>query len=212
MLRHGRIFREGKTAWTKLHRAWLARQRLDDPLAQEALEQLLIHLDGVEARLDALDARAAPRSPAASGGVGQVEILTRFRGISTLTALWLIAEIGDFRRARTRVVAGDHPERVLLRRAGLRGSLSSHANPSPANLLHPRSLARKSAQTQLAPRRARTRHARSFSRFIAWSRNGPLIDRSNVDPQVDQGSRRALVPIAPQRGLLELGSPRYRCR
>ena len=39
LLRHGRIFREGKTAWTKLHRAWLARQRLDDPLAQETLEQ-----------------------------------------------------------------------------------------------------------------------------------------------------------------------------
>jgi hypothetical protein len=28
LLRHGRIFREGKTAWTKLYRAWLARQRL----------------------------------------------------------------------------------------------------------------------------------------------------------------------------------------
>ena len=31
LLRHGRIFRGGKTAWTKLHRAWLARQRLDGP-------------------------------------------------------------------------------------------------------------------------------------------------------------------------------------
>ena len=26
LLSHGRIFREGKTAWTQLHRAWLARQ------------------------------------------------------------------------------------------------------------------------------------------------------------------------------------------
>ena len=59
LLRHGRIFREGKTAWTKLHRAWLARQRLDDPFAQEALEQLLIHLDGIERQLDTLDARLA---------------------------------------------------------------------------------------------------------------------------------------------------------
>jgi transposase len=25
LLRHGRIFREGKTTWTKLHRAWIAR-------------------------------------------------------------------------------------------------------------------------------------------------------------------------------------------
>ena len=36
LLRHGRIFREGKTAWTLRHRAWVARQRLDDPLAHEA--------------------------------------------------------------------------------------------------------------------------------------------------------------------------------
>lgn len=97
LLRHGRIFREGKTAWTKLHRAWLARQRLDDPLAHEALEQLLIHLDGIERQLATLDARLAE----IAGGerwAGQVEILTRFRGISTLTALGLIAEIGDFAR------------------------------------------------------------------------------------------------------------------
>ena len=56
LLRHGRIFREGKTAWTKLHRRWLATQQLEDPLAQEALEQLLIHVDGIERQLDTLGA------------------------------------------------------------------------------------------------------------------------------------------------------------
>ena len=97
VLRHGRIFREGKTAWTKLHRAWLARQRLEDPFAQEALEQLLIHLDGIERQLATLDARLA-QIAAGERWSGQVQILTRFRGISTLTALGLIAEIGDFAR------------------------------------------------------------------------------------------------------------------
>jgi transposase len=119
LLRHGRIFREGKTAWTKLHRAWLARQRLDDPLAQEALEQLLIHLDGIERQLATLDARLGEIA-GSERWAGQVEILTRFRGISTLTALGLIAEIGDFARfshPRAGVVAGDHPQRVLLGRS-----------------------------------------------------------------------------------------------
>jgi transposase len=97
LLRHGRIFREGKTAWTQLHRRWVARQRLDDPLAHEALEQLLIHLDGIERQLDTLDGRLAEIA-AGERWAGQVEILTRFRGISTLTALGLIAEIGDFSR------------------------------------------------------------------------------------------------------------------
>ncbi|HVI35522.1 MAG TPA: IS110 family transposase [Gaiellales bacterium] len=97
LLRHGRIFREGKKAWTKRHRAWVARQRLDDPLAHEALEQLLIHLDGIERQLDMLDARLAEIA-GSERWAGHVEILTRFRGISTLTALGLIAEIGDFAR------------------------------------------------------------------------------------------------------------------
>jgi transposase len=97
LLRHGRIYREGKRAWTQMHRRWLARQRLDDPLAQAALEQLLIHLDGIERQLDTLDARLA-QIAAGERWRDQVEILTRFRGISTLTALGLIAEIGDFSR------------------------------------------------------------------------------------------------------------------
>ena len=76
---------------------WLARQRLDDPLAQEALEQLLIHVDGIERQLDTLDARLAEIA-GSERWAGQVQILTRFRGIATITALGLIAEIGDFAR------------------------------------------------------------------------------------------------------------------
>ena len=57
LLRHGRIYRDGKKAWTLRHRAWVARQRLDDPLAQLALEQQLVHLDGIDRQLAALDAR-----------------------------------------------------------------------------------------------------------------------------------------------------------
>jgi transposase len=97
LLRHGRIYREGKTAFTQMHRRWIVSQRLEDPLAQEALEQLLIHLDGIERQLATLDARLAEIANS-DRWAGQVEVLTRFRGIQTLTALGLIAEIGDFAR------------------------------------------------------------------------------------------------------------------
>jgi transposase len=60
LLRHGRIFREGKTAWTQKHRRWVNVHRLDDRLAQLALEQMLIHLDGIERQLDTLDALDKP--------------------------------------------------------------------------------------------------------------------------------------------------------
>jgi transposase len=97
LLRHGRIFRDGRTAWTLKHRRWINAQRLDDPLAQLALEQMLIHLDGIERQLATLDAELEQIATSERWG-GHVAILTRFRGISTLTALGLISEIGDFAR------------------------------------------------------------------------------------------------------------------
>jgi transposase len=97
LLRHGRIFREGKTQWTKLHRAWIARQRLDDDLAHEALGQMLVHLDGLDRQIDALD-RDLEQIAQRDRWCETVAILVRFRGISTRTALGLIAEIGDFAR------------------------------------------------------------------------------------------------------------------
>ena len=63
-----------------------------------ALEQMLVHLDGLDRQLDALDAQPGADRRAASAWAGQVAAAARFRGISTRTALGLIAEIGDFRR------------------------------------------------------------------------------------------------------------------
>ena len=97
LLRHARIYREGKTQWTKMHRGWIARQRLSDGLAHAALEQMLVHLDGLDRQLDALD-RDLEQIAQADRWQGQVAVLIRFRGISTRTALGLIAEIGDFAR------------------------------------------------------------------------------------------------------------------
>lgn len=97
LLRHGRVFREGKKSWTLKHRAWVLRQRLDDPLAHLAFEQMLTHLDSIDRQLAALDAHLEQIARDARWA-DQVARLVCFRGISTLTALGLIAEIGDFAR------------------------------------------------------------------------------------------------------------------
>lgn len=97
LLRHGLVFREGKKSWTLAHRAWVARQRLTDPLAHAALEQMLIYLDAIDRQLAALDARLE-QIAGDERWAWQVTRLRAFRGISTLTALGLIAEIGDFAR------------------------------------------------------------------------------------------------------------------
>jgi transposase len=127
LLRHGRIFREGKKAWTLTHRAWVCRQVLDDPLAHEALSQMLTHLDSLDRQLAALDAQLEQIADREPWG-WQVQKLRAFRGIRTLTALGLIAEIGDFARfARPRELAswlGSAP-------ASTPAAISSTAGTSP---------------------------------------------------------------------------------
>lgn len=96
LLRRGHVYREGKH-WTQRHRAWLRAQHLEDPVAHAALEHMLCHLDSIDAQIAAIDheleqiARSERWAPA-------VKALCAFRGISTRTALGLLAEIGDFRR------------------------------------------------------------------------------------------------------------------
>jgi transposase len=97
LLRYGRVYREGKKAWTLRHRAWLRQQRLDHPLAQAALEQMLCHLEAIDAQIAAVD-RQLDQIATTEPWCDPVRWLSCFRGISTLTALGLLAEIGDFRR------------------------------------------------------------------------------------------------------------------
>jgi transposase len=98
LLRYRRLYREGKKSRTLQHRAWLRRQCLDDPLAQAALEHMRCHLDAIDAQIAAVDhqldeiARPQPRCD-------PLRWLSCFRGIATLTALALLAQIGDFHRS-----------------------------------------------------------------------------------------------------------------
>jgi transposase len=100
LLRHGRIYREGKKSWTRRHRAWVRAQRLEDPLARRALEHMHAHLDGLDAQIAALD-HELEQIAQSEPWVDPVRWLCSFRGISLRTALALLAEIGDFRRFRS---------------------------------------------------------------------------------------------------------------
>lgn len=100
LLRHGHVFCDGKKSWTKQHIAWVRRQRLVDPLAQLALEHMLAHLDRLDAQIAALDHQLEEIAAHEPWG-DPVRWLCCFRGITTVTALGLLAELGDLRRFAT---------------------------------------------------------------------------------------------------------------
>jgi transposase len=101
MRNHGHVFTEGKSTWTKTHRRWLARLRdeLTGPL-QTALAAELEHLEYLEMQRSAFDSEIERFAQAAPYRI-PVEALCCLRGIKTLTAMTLVAEIDDIRRFRS---------------------------------------------------------------------------------------------------------------
>jgi transposase len=95
LLRRGLHF-SGRN-WTRAHRQWIDSLDWTQPAERVVVEDYLLAVDHIEARLIELDARLTEiaqtdpyREP--------VAWLRCFRGIDTLTAIVILAELHDFRR------------------------------------------------------------------------------------------------------------------
>jgi transposase len=101
LLRRGLHFAAGK-AWTDKHRAWLWSLVLDHPAEKAVLDDYLLAVDQITERLKSLDrqlAEFAGQEPHRQ----RVGWLRCFRGIDTVTALSIVAELyGVERFARPR--------------------------------------------------------------------------------------------------------------
>ena len=96
LLRRGRIYDGPGHAWeSKHHAAWLAAIDVGDPLARVVLGEYLACHEVLLARRDRLDALIAEQAhdPQWAALVGRLRCM---RGIDTLTAVGLAAEVGDF--------------------------------------------------------------------------------------------------------------------
>lgn len=98
LLYQGHHYNATKSYWTKTHRQWLRKLRDEvDGVFAVCLRTELEHLEYEEQQVAAFDreieklSRCEPYRPA-------VEALMCLRGVKTLTAMTLVAEIGDIRR------------------------------------------------------------------------------------------------------------------
>jgi transposase len=95
--RRGLRFPGPGRAWTREHRRWLNRLRFHDLASETTFLDDLAALEALPQRRQALEqalAELAPRSPFAD----TIARLRCFRGIDTLSAAGISAEVGDFRR------------------------------------------------------------------------------------------------------------------
>jgi transposase len=92
LLRHGRVWSEG-SAWTKRHRAWLARQQFAQIESELAFGDYLATVDAAAARKAVLSERLS-RLALEPDLWPTIARLRAFRGIDTLSALGLHLELG----------------------------------------------------------------------------------------------------------------------
>jgi transposase len=107
LLRHGLRYLGPGRNWTVAHHRWLESLRFADLAAQASFVDYLVAVDGIAQRRGVLDRtidELVPESPYAE----PIARLRCFRGIDTLSAAGICAEVGDFARFRKPKLLAGH--------------------------------------------------------------------------------------------------------
>ncbi len=201
LLRHDRRF-DGNN-WIQAHRQWLNDVELDDSVAQTVLLDSVGAVDALLVRREALERQMAalvPDSPWAQT-IGRLRCL---RGIDTLTALGLAAEIGDFERfdrpgrlmSFLGLVPSEHSSGERRRQGAITKSGSEHAR---------RLLVEAAWHYRRRPARGRELARRQDCQpqhvcSISWQAQRRL-HRTWQRLDAERGKRRTLVAVAVAREL-----------
>ena len=97
LLRHGRVYREGRSRWTAKHFRWLEEQKFAHPVQQVVFQE---YVDTVlEARRRVAGLEEQMRAGLAQWSLRPVvEGLMALRGVELVTAMTVLAELGDLTR------------------------------------------------------------------------------------------------------------------
>jgi len=201
LLRHDLRF-EGNN-WTQRHLDWLGRVELPEPVAQSvlldgigAIEALLVRREGLEAQMASL-VEGSPWER-------QVARLRCLRGIDTLSALGLCAEVGDFERfarpAQLMSYLGLVPSESSSGEKRRQGSITKSGSRHARRLL-----VEAAWHYRRAPRKGRELRRRQAGQpqavcAISWKAQQRL-HRSWVRLDAERGKRRTLCAVAVAREL-----------
>jgi transposase len=102
LLRHGRYRPEGSAAWSTRHLAWLRTVKFEHRAQEMTLVDYLSEVEHAKERIVRLESAirdAITQAPASMQAV--ITALEALRGVKTLTAVTVVAEIGQFSRFTT---------------------------------------------------------------------------------------------------------------
>ena len=97
LLRHGWVYEKGKSRWTQAHFRWLETVRFDSPVQQIVFQEYLETVRDAQRRVAGLEAQMG--EALAGWSLRPVaEALMALRGVSRITAMTVLAELGDISR------------------------------------------------------------------------------------------------------------------
>jgi len=132
LLRRGFVYRKGSN-WTGKHRQWLRSLRFEDRVTKAVFDDYLTSVEWLEERVRSLGAQLEEIA-AADPYREPVGWLRCFRGIDTVTAMTIVAELHDFRRfedprklmAYLGLVPSEHSSGERQRRGAITKAGNSH--------------------------------------------------------------------------------------
>jgi transposase len=132
LVRQGHVYRQG-CHWTQKHRAWLNSIRFEDEVLRMVFQNYLLAIEQIEERVRQLESQLerVAQSPGYAERVGWLSCL---RGVSTITAMTLLAELHDpgrFRNARELMsylglTPGENSSGGRVRRGGITCAGNAH--------------------------------------------------------------------------------------
>jgi transposase len=193
LLRHGRVF-TGRKAWSPAHRRWLAGLRFAHPAQQIVLQEQTDAVAEAERRRDRLDEQIKELVPDWSLAP-VVAALQAMRGIAFLSAVVLVAEIGDFRRfanprqlmAWLGLVPSEHSSGAKVERDGITKAGNGRARrvlvegawsyrfPARVTSLIQARLDEVPERVRAIAWKAQLRLCARFRRLVAAGKNGNLV-------------------------------------
>ena len=97
LLHHGRVYQDGKSRWTQAHFQCLETVKFDSPVQQIVLQEYLDTVKTAQKRVAGLEAQM--HEALAQWSLRPVvEALMALRGVSLITAMTTLAELGDITR------------------------------------------------------------------------------------------------------------------
>jgi transposase len=199
VLRHGQHWPRGKTRWTKTHFNWLESIRFEQSYLQIVLQEYIEAVKAASQRVDDLTDQLLRALPSWSLAP-VVDALVALRGIDTLAATVLLAELGDISRfdspkqlmAYLGLVPGEHSSGARRRQGAITLTGNSHAR----RMLVESAWSYRFPARQTMHLKRKAQHASPEAKAIAWRAQKRLCGRYRQLSQAGKNTKLVCVAIA----------------